>query len=197
MLYAGLDLGQRQDHSAIAVVERADSYRAYSLAVRHIERVPLGEPYTNIVARVRDVVHASHPFGGCSLAVDGTGVGAPVVEMLRGAGLGCEITSVSITGGDRENYSRGVWTVPKTDLIAGLQLMLERSELKIVCGLRDSKTLVRELIDIKARLHTTGRIRVGADGFGEHDDLVIALALACWRAKRPTIGLVPHRLPGI
>ena len=26
-------------------------------------------------------------------------------------------------------------------------------------------------------------MRMGADGGGEHDDLVIALALACWRAK--------------
>jgi hypothetical protein len=27
-------------------------------------------------------------------------------------------------------------------------------------------------------------IRMGAEGSREHDDLVIALALACWRAKR-------------
>jgi hypothetical protein len=29
-------------------------------------------------------------------------------------------------------------------------------------------------------------MRVGAEGCGEHDDLVIALALACWRTKRMT-----------
>jgi hypothetical protein len=30
-----------------------------------------------------------------------------------------------------------------------------------------------------------GRDRVGAERAGEHDDLVIALALACWKARRP------------
>ena len=29
-----------------------------------------------------------------------------------------------------------------------------------------------------------GRVRIGADGCGEHDDLVIAVALAAWRARR-------------
>jgi hypothetical protein len=42
-----------------------------------------------------------------------------------------------------------------------------------------------------------GRVRLGADGFGEHDDLVIAVALSCWRAQRPQIGLGTSRLPGI
>jgi hypothetical protein len=32
---------------------------------------------------------------------------------------------------------------------------------------------------------------VGADGYGEHDDLVIALALACWRARRRQNRLIP------
>jgi hypothetical protein len=33
--------------------------------------------------------------------------------------------------------------------------------------------------------------------YGEHDDLVIALALACWRARRREIGFGTRRLPGI
>ena len=39
-----------------------------------------------------------------------------------------------------------------------------------------------------------GRVRIGADGCGEHDDLVIALALACWRAKRKENGERGQRL---
>ena len=44
---------------------------------------------------------------------------------------------------------------------------------------------------------SAGRLRIGADGSGEHDDLAIALALACWRARRPMNGYGRHRLPGI
>ena len=27
-------------------------------------------------------------------------------------------------------------------------------------------------------------LRIGADGYGQHDDLVVALALAVWRARK-------------
>jgi hypothetical protein len=203
VLYIGLDLGQRQDHSAIAVVERNDLYRAYeapalhSLILRHVERAPLGMPYPQVVARVKSVVRAGLAEGGCTLAVDATGVGAPVVDMLRGGGLGCEITAVSITGGDRARHSRGVWNVPKQDLMGGLQVLLERGELKIARGLGQAGALMKELVDVKARIGSGGRVRVGADGAGEHDDLVIALALACWRAGRKQVGFGTRRLPGI
>ncbi len=91
-------MGQRQDHTAIAVIERAECL----MMVRHIERVALGTPYPMVVASLREMVWRKEVRGRCALVVDGTGVGAPVVDMLRGAGLGCEITAVTITGGERE-----------------------------------------------------------------------------------------------
>ena len=203
MLYAGLDLGQRHDHSAIAVVERNDLYRAYetpafhSLTVRHVERAPLGTPYPRVVARVKAVVRSGLSEGGCVLAVDATGVGAPVVDMLRAAAIGCEIAAVSITGGDRARYLRGVWNVPKKDLMGGLQVLLERGELKIARELGQARSLLKELADVKAAVSGAGRIRMGAEGGGEHDDLVVALALACWRARRKQVGFGTQRLPGI
>jgi hypothetical protein len=59
MFYMGLDLGQRHDPTAIAVVERIELAQAWqatefhSLRVRHLERVPLGTPYPGGVARLR------------------------------------------------------------------------------------------------------------------------------------------------
>lgn len=207
MFYAGLDLGQRRDYSAIAVVERKEAPRAFQtplfegLLVRHLERIPLGTPYPRVVARVRDIVRSGELRGQCALAADGTGVGAPVVEMLRAAGLGCEITAVTITSGEREQayYSGGgaAWNVPKQDLMAGVQVLLERGKLKIARRLREAGPLVRELLDVRVTPGRVGRMRLGADGCGEHDDLVIALALACWRARRKRGGMGVQRLPGI
>jgi hypothetical protein len=57
--------------------------------------------------------------------------------------------------------------------------------------------LVRELTDMRSTQRPGGRVRLGADGCGEHDDLVIALALACWRARQGPIGFGTRRLPGI
>jgi hypothetical protein len=46
---------------------------------------------------------------------------------------------------------------------------------------------------VEARVN--GRWKMGAEA--EHDDLVLALSLACWRAKRPQNGFGNRRLPGI
>lgn len=208
MFTIGLDLGQRHDFSAIAVVQRREQRRAYqapvfhSVALRLIERVPLGTPYPAVVERVRRL--AQHPalVGQCRVVMDATGVGAPVVDLLRSAGLGCELCAVTITGGEREaphGSARGVarWSVPKRDLIAGVETLLEKRALRIAKNMKDAGALVRELTDMRAVRKSRGRVRLGADGCGQHDDLVIALALACWKAQRATIGYGRVRLPGI
>jgi hypothetical protein len=105
---------------------------------------------------------------------------------------------VVISGGEKATSGGGnTWSVPKRDLLTGVQVLLERGELKIAAGLREAGTLVRELTDVRMTPGNRGGVRMGADGFGEHDDLVIALALACWRAKRPMNGFGTRRLPGI
>src|SRR5438128_2108181 len=118
MFAIGLDLGQKRDHSAIAVVERHD-YTGL-LMVRFACRVPLGTSYPQVVEMTGWVVDSVRDAGPCALAVDATGVGAPVIEMLQAARLGCEICPVTITGGDTESQRAGGWSVPKKDLIAGL-----------------------------------------------------------------------------
>jgi hypothetical protein len=61
--------------------------------------------------------------------------------------------------------------------------------------LKELGSLVRELVDVRMTSGLgTGRVRIGADGYGEHDDLVIALALACWRAQRRGNGERGQRL---
>jgi len=118
MFYVGLDLGQRQDHSAVAIVERPKLRHAWlatrqdHLLVRRVERLALGTPYPRVVERVREIVCGTALAGQCALVVDGTGVGAPVVDMLRRAGLGCEVTAVTITGGEKESRSGAAWNVP-------------------------------------------------------------------------------------
>ncbi len=48
--------------------------------------------------------------------------------------------------------------------------------------------LLREFTDFRSTTSPSGNVRLGADGSGEHDDLVIAIALACWRAQRREAG---------
>jgi hypothetical protein len=192
MYFLGLDLGQKRDYSALVVVERVDRRWAFQppefekIDVRYIERMPLGTPYPTVVERVRDIVQSDGLYRDCALAVDATGVGAPVVDMLRAARLGCEVMAVTITGGGKENPGAPgkVASVPKRDLMAGVEVLLENGQLRIGRGLRESSRLIRELVSMRTGKNST-----------EHDDLVIALSLACWRARtRKTIGEQTRRL---
>jgi hypothetical protein len=185
MFFAGLDLGQKRDHTAIVVVERVEHRRAFMetaferIAVRYAERMALGTPYPLVVARVRQIVRSGDLYyGRCTLTVDATGVGAPVVDMLNAAQLGCPVRPVVITGGERASGD----AAPKRDLMAELLVLLESEKLTIG-NLREGPRLQKELREVRTHVSASGRRRVGADGEGQHDDLVMALALACWSAK--------------
>jgi phage FluMu gp28-like protein len=203
MFYLGIDLGKTRDHTAIVIVERNDSRTAYTgsifngLKLRYAERVPLGTAYTQVAEHIKGMVWHQNLRGQCVVVVDATGVGAPVVDMLRSGQLGCEVIAVNITGGERETQFGSVWNVPKRDLMAGVQVLLEKQELRIARGMVETGSLIRELTNVRMTAASSGRVRMGADGCGQHDDLVIALALACWRAKRGQNGFGTRRLTGI
>jgi hypothetical protein len=189
MFYIGVDLGQRADFTAFAVVEREEAPRPWmvplyrGLNVRWLERLPLGTPYTAVARRAEEIAGKLYPR--CEMAIDATGLGAPVVDLLKN-GTMRELAPVVITGGGKSHSSGGRFYVPKRDLVAGLQLLLEKEELRIASKLREARALARELIDM--RMNGTQET---------HDDLVLAVALASWQADRPTIGYGGGRLPGI
>ena len=198
--YLGLDLGKRRDHAALAIVEKILHRSAYtgthlsSLDVRFLERIPLGTPYPVVVQAVREIVNHDTLRGRCALAVDATGVGGPVVDMLRRGQLGCELAAVTITGGDHQSTNGYDYSVPKQDLIAGVQVLLELGQLRIAQDLPECGSLVKELVDVRMTTMSPGRVRIGADGCGQHDDLVMALSLACWRATQRENGFGTHRI---
>jgi hypothetical protein len=193
--FVGLDLGQRQDPTALAVVERVsvavggidrvtyEQPREVRLHVRHLERVRLGTPYMEAAERVSEVVRWPGVAGQCTLIADATGVGGAVMEMLRPEGLGCPVVPVTITSGDRATQSNGTWRVPKRELIAALMVSLQTGQLRIARKLRDAGALVDELMRMRATFSEAGHERFGASA-GAHDDLVVAVALAVWRARR-------------
>jgi hypothetical protein len=85
---------------------------------------------------------------GSTLVVDGTGVGWPVVELLRKASLNCRILPVTITG-DHEAAVGSGYHVPKRDLITGPQVLFDEGELKIASSLKMGEALVKELTRLK------------------------------------------------
>ena len=177
--FVGVDLGQVRDPTAIAVVEAADVLR-----LRHLERIALKTAYADVVERVRQISRSKALDGRRQVVADATGVGRPVVEMLESAKLGGELLPVLATCGGKESRNGAYYHVPKRDLIVRVQTMLHAGKLHISGGLPDADALIRELTQMKVRQSESKRERFAAWNRSEHDDLVFAVALACWGAVK-------------
>ena len=216
----GVDLGQARDYTALAIAQRfeervyydatgdrvssayveehrtsrhARGFRlqtstAYDLV--HLERLPLGTPYPDIVRTLRDLLarpQLQAPAGGDrnppALVVDATGVGRPVVDALRSEGL--SPVAITIVGGDAVTSGGGTLRVPKRDLVGLLSVQLQNGTLRIAEALPHARTLTDELLRFKVKIDpVTTHDSYGAWRDGEHDDLVLAVAIACWWGER-------------
>jgi len=143
----------------------------------HLERLPLGTSYVGIVQHVARLLHKLP--AGTELTIDHTGVGRPVFDVFAAAGLSA--TGILITGGTSETYDGPIIGVPKLSLISRVQALLHEGRLKIHRDLAEAATLVRELQDFRVEFTAAGSITFAART-GKHDDLVLALAIATWRA---------------
>jgi hypothetical protein len=144
--------------------------------VGHLERVPLGTPYPGIVAHVGRLLGK---LPDPELVIDYTGVGQPVFDLFTYAGI--SPTGVVITGGAVETGYGAICSVPKLTLVSRLQALLHQGQLKIQKDLYEAETLVRELQDFRVDFTAAGHMTFNARA-GKHDDLVLALAIAIWRA---------------
>lgn len=216
-MLVGVDLGQQRDYTAISITERVfvptgretteeqynstlESYFAAPLPelaaeyrVRHLERPPLGTPYTDVVDRIVELVKA---IGGePALCVDATGVGRPVTDMLwqrisaelKGTTTVVTPCSITITGGDSvsRNPDGGGWRVPKRDLISATLVLLQNERLKIADALPLKDVLVKELLNFRVKINiSTAHDSYEAWREGDHDDLVLSVALSCWAGER-------------
>ena len=173
--FAGLDIGQKRDHPALAIVER----KGERLTLVHIHQYPLGMQFRtlsdDVAGRLRQVRPAPH------LLVDATGVGGPVIEFLQEAG--CNPIAVTLTAGENpKQVAPKVWHVPQRALIQGVDVALQTKRLRIPRTLPEREALAAELVGIRARISQSGRDSYGSRTEAIHDDMVFALSYAVWGA---------------
>jgi len=192
----GLDLGERRDYTALGILQRhvlPTGEATYDLV--ELERWR-GKGYSILPAKLREVVHALHQAGHRAqidagryrsldpeihLLVDHTGVGIAVVEEIRKA-VSC--IGVTITGGDAITRDGNDFRVPKRELVGRTQVLLEQHRLRIARDLPLTPIITQELENFRAkRSLLTGHDSYGAGEDwreGNHDDCVLAVAMACW-----------------
>lgn len=176
--YIGLDLGQASDYTALCILEIQPG-RSY--AVRRLERIR-GESYPNIVQKVEALMRSPALKSNASLVVDQTGVGAPVIDLLRKTGL--RPVAISIHGGDKISNEGDTWRVPKRDLVGVLQVLLQSGRLKVSSQLKLGPVLQAEMLNFKVKIDpVTAHDSYSAWRESDHDDLILSVALAAWYAE--------------
>ena len=225
LVVVGVDLGQRHDPTAVAVIEatereiappsdwalprdrsvvhardlrRAPAKTETVYVGRSISRLPLGTSYPDVARHLAGVVTALVARGVARpvLMVDVTGVGLPVVDILREA-LGPrkrDLIAVTFTHGTKYTQRGGSATVGKAYLVSRLQALLQTERLKLPVT-PETAALARELSTYEIRVDEDANDRYGAFKVGTHDDLVTAVGLAtCYQDQRGFVRIYPGLL---
>lgn len=197
--YIGVDIGQSQDYTAISIVERADiisgpqdriTYnwpRTTLRTVRFLHRVPLGTSYPDVAKLVAGITaHASIARRSNKLIVDGTGVGKPVIDLIRTHKVQPILHTVIITSGDAskaEARCGDTHYLARNALLAGLETGLQNRALQISRHLPLANALLEELNNLHRDPNNPTAEGLRPQRQSIHDDLVFATALAYWRAS--------------
>ncbi len=187
----GFDCGQARDFSALSIIHEVGiHYEAV-----HLERLPLDMPYPKQVEYIFNMM-CRKPLAEAktTLCIDYTGVGRPVVDLAEDRGL--RPIGVAISSGNSANWNedRTRVSVPKRDLVNILQIYAQNDRLKVAPNLKFGPTLIKELETFKIKIDPkTAHDSYGSWREGEHDDLVLATAIALWCGEHKNENA---RLPG-
>src|SRR5262249_28602773 len=111
--------------------------------------------------------------------IDATGLGGPVYDIFVGVGI--SPVGLMITAGRAQKDEGKVFYVPKMVLISRVQALLHGGRLKVQKKLAEASALMQELLDYRIQYTAAGHLTFNARE-GRHDDLVLALAISCYRA---------------
>jgi len=187
--FVGVDVGQANEYTAVVVNERHAGWRLDGVGevVHHhltfLHRFQIGMSYPQIVASVKRLLgQLEARRDPPELVVDATGVGKPVLDAMRAAGL--NPMAVTITGGsDAIKRASNDWRVPKRELASVMQMTLQSGRLKVAEAMELTPLLRTELEGFKVKVNV-----VVDDGFEawreqKHDDLVLGAAVSVWAAE--------------
>ncbi len=189
--FIGVDIGQASDFSAVAIFERieeltgkADKGR-WTTRVRyelpHLERPPLGTPYPVIIQRLKDLIARLPAHKRLRVVVDQTGCGRPVIDLMRREKL--IIIPIVITTAGVAHRDHGAYNVPKRELVSNLAILLQSGRLTIASALPEAPALIEELQNFRMKT-TPADDAYDAERESDHDDLLLASAIATWYAEK-------------
>ena len=196
-MFLGLDLGKRRDYTALVAGFRRTVVKAWDpVQVRFptaprmefilAERYPLGTRYTDIAKDLARRWRVAESRGwGVRCAVDATGVGEAVLEIMDAVGLKGRVWPVMITGGHGDTGSlpgrkgASYHSATKSQLFYMLRAGMEQGRTVIRKDMPGFEELMHELRCVEEIRTPNGYLTASGKGSG-HDDLAFAAALAQW-----------------
>jgi hypothetical protein len=201
ILTIGIDLGERVNPTAIALLELVDRAPGRNgtdlhFECHHLERLALGTKYPDVARRVAAVqVYAVQAVRQRAFDCDHldaevwitTWVDAtcaiPALDILNEQGIDCR--PVFFTHGDRRTEQGRQVTLGKAWLVNRLQALFQRGRLHLPPDHLEAAAMTRELLDYEILVDQNAIDPYGAFSTGSHDDLVTALGLAAQVAPEP------------
>ena len=188
-LVIGVHIGQGQNPTALAEVYHS----GWSYTILRLTRLPLGTLYTEVEEFLIERLKILTRDGDydVKLKVNATGVGSPVINLLRRKVSG--LTEVYLTGGCKAEEKEDGLMLPKDLMISHLKVLFQTNR---ISGSFDKPephmtapekqrfalfmALKSEILDYETEVQVDVVHWNPKNKTGEHDDLVIALGLACW-----------------
>jgi hypothetical protein len=220
--FAGIDLGQRRDYTALCVVEKSTlisddrnpvtwEFIRYELVhVTHLDRFPLGTPYPaisdSIAALVNNTLAPRQDIrSDVVVALDATGVGLPVYDLLKARPrFRAFLAGVCITSGTKPTRDGLITHIPRRMLLSKLHTLAVQRAFSVSSKLRHARTLLHEFSNLRVhfegdRVRSVSEATITPEKSTQHDDLVFATALALWFANTHGIHSAPESgpLPGL
>jgi hypothetical protein len=176
-----LDPAKLSDYAAIAVGNLNGSKLNLEFLERH-----QGLPYPALVDRIQVILGklgkpkntdifqlANH----CPFILDASGLG----QVLRDdfLAIGIKPIPVVFTAGEKTTMNKDCIRLGKLELIGVLLNAMEFKKIQINPALPNANLLFREAANFRGRLTSTGYMKMEATE-GEHDDLIIAVAMLAW-----------------
>lgn len=185
----GVDLGQQNDYTVISILQllyNGSNVHNVGFLYRlvYLYRFPLKTSYPEMVNRMLTFIDHVYPANDYMMVVDYTGVGRPVVDMMRQKEL--KVIALNITGSTKSKWKFGnEVSVPKKDIVSSLQVVFQERRIKIARDI-DSflKTnvineYVKEFLSFKPTINKNAHAQFNASS-GYHDDIVMSIGLATW-----------------
>jgi len=208
-----VDLAKKRDYTTIQIYKQSMDFIKHPLETRRpdvavafldlVYQVKMqAVRYTEQSKIIRDLLNRVKLLENTQLLVDGTGVGEPVIDIMREDGM----TPIAIvfTGGESVNpvYAefdslfgkksgsiRGIQVlkeicVPKNDLVHAGVLVMEQGRLRLARNLAHEEDFKRQLTAFKGKVNEkTKRVKYENENNNIHDDFVVTYLMASWWAS--------------